>query len=305
MVDLVEFPKLNDRNISNSEVTAWLTCKRMYEFAFGLNLAPKITGTPLARGTLGHDAFSRYIAARLEGSPHSQALLAMKDAWLIAMSEGITSDVVLETKFLVERYMDYHMGWPKWELLGTEERIDLRLTDDFTIPIRYDLLVRELDTHRILIGDFKFTYDFWQPNHHSLNPQLPKYITVMNASGTSVHGGFLEEIRTRSLGKEKASDPKNLWRTTKYYPSDAKKRNMMKQHIMASYEITDFRNKPDEQRLEEAIPALNKFGACAYCNFTDLCNALNDGKTDLRFDIESGYTQNTYGYNKTELEDQL
>lgn len=295
-----DFTKLNERNISNSEVTAFLTCKRMYEFAFGMELTPKETSVPLARGTLGHLAFENYVRARLNSSNHQQAMKAVTDTFPQAMREGVTVDVAMETKLLVERYMAHHQGWPELRLLGTEERVDLKVTDDFTIPIRYDVLAEEISTGRVLVGDYKFTYDFWQPSDHDLNVQMPKYIAVMRANGMAVDGGFLEEIRTRPLGAEKSADPKNLWRRTKYFPGPMRLRNAMKQHIQASFEIVEHRAKSPEQRMEDATPVFNKHGACKYCNFKDLCNSMMDGVTDLGLMISTGYTENTYGYNKTE-----
>jgi CRISPR/Cas system-associated exonuclease Cas4 (RecB family) len=292
----------SSRNISNSEVTTWLTCRMQYYFAFMLNLTPKVTPTPLARGTLGHEAFSVYILKRLEGANHERAMKLIEPVWTTAMQNGMKLDTVLETKMLWERYMHFHQGWPEWELLGTEERVDLPITATLTFPIRYDLMVREIASGKRLVGDFKFTYDFWQSHEHDLNVQLPKYITVLNTNGYNVDGGFLEEIRTRPLGKDKAGDPKNTWRRTKYFPSPARKRNTIKQHIAASLEIEDYRNLNEAEREAVTIPVFSKHGACKYCNFTDLCNSALDGKTDLTFDIEAGYVQNTYGYNKQQMD---
>ncbi len=288
------------RNISNSEVTTWLTCRRMYHYAFMLNLAPKVTGTPLARGTLGHSYFQRYAEGRLDGMPHDTAVKSAEQVFPEAMAAGTTMDVVLETKYLCERYMKFHQGWSYWEILGTEQKYDLKVTDGISIPIRYDLYVREKSTDRKLLIDFKFAYDFWQPSEHDLNAQFPKYITVMNNAGVQVDGAALEEIRTRKLGAEKASDPRNLWRRTFYYPSVAKKRNTMKQHIAASLEIENYRSLPDKQREDATIPVLNKHGACKYCNFRDLCASELVGG-EIAIAIEMGYTENTYGYNKTEI----
>lgn len=283
------------RNISNSEVISWLSCRLQYDFAFMQNLTPKETPTPLSRGTLGHEAFQRYVETRLEGFNHSQALNAPKQVFLNAMKE-LTPDVVLETKFLFDRYMEHHKGWPEWTLLGAEQRHDLPITEELAIPMRYDILVKENRTNKILVGDFKFTYEFWQPYEHDLNPQLPKYIQILNNNGIEVHGGFLEEIRTRPLGKDKSNDPKNLWRRTHYYPSIARKRNLLRQHVAASIEIEQYRSLSREDQLATAQPVLSKHGACKYCNFKDLCASKLDGG-DLTVAIQLDYTQNTYGYN--------
>lgn len=286
------------RNISNSEVTSWLSCRQKYDFEFVRNLTPKQTGVPLARGTLGHYAFELYIKARLNGGDHVEAYRASQAAFTEAMSQGVTVDVVMETKFLYDRYIDHHKGWPEFELLGTEERIDLKITDEITIAIRYDAMMREVRSGKRFIMDFKYTYDFWSPQDHDTNLQMPKYIAVMNANGMEIHGGILEEVRTRKLGEEKSRDPKNLWRRTYYYPSIAKKRNSLKQHIAASLEIMDYRALSEEEREVRNIPVFNKHGACKFCNFVSLCASKVDGK-DITTDIEVDFTENTYGYNKT------
>lgn len=294
------------RNISNSEVTAFLTCKRMYRYAFCFNLEPKITSTPLSRGTLGHLAFENYVIARLNSSNHEQAMKAGRQTFIDAMKEGkIGIDVITETQFIWQRYMEFHKGWPEFTLLGTEQRIDLELTPTLNFPIRYDVYVEEIRTGKRLIGDYKFTYDFWSPDDHDLNGQMPKYIGVLQANGIRCDGGFLEEVRTRPLGKEKSADPKNLWRRTNYFPSLAKRRSVLRQHVATSIEIESFRSLSEEEQRSVAVPVLNKHGACKYCNFKDLCNSENEGKDDLTLDIQIGYTQNTYGYNQTIMEEIL
>jgi hypothetical protein len=294
---------LQVRNISNSEVTCFLTCKRMYEYAFVLNLAPKELSKPLTRGTLGHLVFQYYVEARLNSSNHEKSLEYAQKAYVEALKSGIKQDWVLEVQMLVDRYMNFHQGWPSWKLLGTEERLDLQITDTLVLPIRYDLYYEDISTGKCNILDFKFTYDFWSPDDHSLNPQMPKYISVMQANGLRVDGGILEEVRTRPLGKEKASDPKNLWRRTRYFPTLARRTSMLRQHVATALEIEAHRALPEDQRKDAAIPVLNKHGACKYCNFKDLCSSELEGKKDLTVDIRHGYEQNTYGYNLKQLDE--
>lgn len=284
------------RNISNSEVTTFLSCKQQYDFAFMRNLAPKLTPKPLARGTLGHLAFQYYIEARLNNANHEAALRAADNAFTEAMTSGTTVDVVLETKALFVRYMAFHQGWPQWKLLGTEQHAELKITDTIYMPMRYDLMVEEIDSGRKLIGDFKFSYDFWSGDEHALNGQMPKYISILQNNDIDVQGGFLEEIRTRPLGKEKSSDHRNLWKRTMYYPTAVKRRNMLKQHVAASLEIMAYRDLSDEEREAATIPVLAKHGACKYCNFAELCASKLDG-ADITHFIKTDFVQNTYGYN--------
>ncbi len=293
------------RKISNSEVTAWLTCRQQYYFAFFKNLAPKDTPMALARGTLGHLYFQNYCEMRLQGATHERALAHAADTFTSAAGM-LDMGTILQTKMLCDRYMAYHKGWPEWEIIDVEKQIDLKLTEDVTFPIRYDLMVKEVKTDKVIMVDYKFTYDFWRPEDHSLNGQMPKYIAVMNANGITVHGGAIEEIRTRDLAAAKASDPKNTWRRTHYMPTYDKKKNVLKQHIAASLEISDYWDKSEEDREAATIPVLNKHGACKYCNFKNLCISKLDGVNDLSVAMSEDFVQNTYGYNEqTKLEELL
>lgn len=291
------------RKISNSEVTSWLSCRLQYSFAFMNNLTPRDTPMPLARGTLGHLAFQYYIEARLNNSNHDSAMNKAREAFTEALaSKSLEVNVVGETQFLFQRYMDVNRGWPNWELLGTEQAHEIPINDEIIMPMRYDVLIRERDSDRILIGDFKFAYNFWTIDDHALNGQMPKYITIMNSAGMKVDGGVLIEIRTRPLSAKMSADHRNLWKHTHYYPSIAKKRNLLKQHVSASLEIVEFRKMSPEDQEYKLIPVLNKHGACKYCNFKELCASKIDGK-DITFDMQHGFVENTYGYNDKKTTD--
>ena len=287
------------RNISNSEVTTFLSCQRQYIYAFGYEIEPKVTADPLARGTIGHAFFEHYVLARLEGASHERAYRAGLEVFQNPPKD-MPIDKVMFAQFLCQRYMDYHQGWPEWNLLGTEEKLEVQLTEDLKMVIRYDLYYEEIKTGKKKILDFKFSYDFWSPDDHDLNGQMPKYIAVLQANGLQCDGGTLEEIRTRKLGAEKSRDAKNLWRRTQYNPSIARKESVLNQHIMAALRIREFRQLPFEEQRQQALPVLNKHGACKFCNFKDLCNSELEGKQDLSVDIRVGYRTNTYGYNNEE-----
>lgn len=289
------------RNISNSEVTTFLSCERQYIYAFGYELEPKTTAVPLARGTLGHYYFELYAKARISGDSHDMALLAAQDAF-VNPPPNTPFDVLMETQYLCTRYMEFHNGWPEWKILGSEELMDLPLTDDLKMTIRYDMYLEEVKTGKRKILDFKFSYDFWTPEDHDLNGQMPKYIACLQANGIQCDGGILEEIRTRKLGAEKSRDAKNLWRRTEYTPSIARRESVLHQHVSAAFRIREFRDLPLEEQRQRALPVLNKHGACKFCNFKDLCISEIEGKQDLSVDIRVGYRHNSYGYNSAQEE---
>lgn len=292
MASVFEKPD-GSRNISNSEVTTWLSCRRQYVYAFGMELEPINTSTPLARGTVFHYAMELYWKARMQGHDHdtsmSMAMVAFGE-----IPEGYTLDQVMEAQFLWVRYMNHHEGFPDWKPLGTELKYILPITPTINMSIKYDFYFEVISSGKRYVLDYKTSFDFWTIEDHDLNGQMPKYIAALQANGFQVDGGILEEIRTRKLGKEKASDPKNLFRRTFYTPSFAKKRSVLAQHIAAAVEIEEFRNMPKEEQALKAIPVLNKHGACKFCNFKDLCNSELEGKKDLSVDIRVGYRHNDY-----------
>jgi hypothetical protein len=291
------------RNISNSEVTTWLSCRRQYKYAFdeAYGLEPKVMGKPLYNGGIGHSAFQRYIEARLDNKSHDDSMVVARTVFTEALREepDRLADI-MKVQMIFDRYHAYHQGWPNWILHEPEQRFELQLTDTIKMVIRYDAKVTERNTGKTLIVDWKYHYDFMGPDSHALSPQLPKYIFVMNANGIKIDGGLMEELRTRDLGKEKAADPKATWKRTPYFPLISKQKNMIRQHIAASLEIERWRALPREEREFEALPVLNDYGPCKRgCSFQDLCISENDGK-DITVDIQVGYKQNTYGYNPVE-----
>lgn len=290
------------RNISNSEVSTWLRCRQQYVWSFIHDLAPNVEAQALTRGTMGHEAFQRYSEARIDGKSHDAALQYSEEVFTKYLAATGNVELILKTKQLYMRYQQFHKGWPDLKILSVEERFDLPLTDDLVLPIRYDTMVEERTSGKRLIGDYKFTYDFWSVDDHRLNAQMPKYIFVMRANGYHIDGGFLEEVRTRPLGKEKASDARNTWRRTNYYPSVIKQKQTIKQHIAASLEIDEFRNLPTAEQEARTIPVLDKYGACKFCDFKEPCASKLDGG-DPQVILDTGFRKNTYGYNFEEVKE--
>ena len=319
MNELFEKPPV--RNISNSEVTSFLSCKRQYKYGYMLELQPKETGDPLARGSYFHYGMELYWLARLGQIPiygdaegvviGYRPVMLHADAYDYALNNAFiypnpdvrgSFEMSMNAQFLWVRYMTFHRGFPDVEPLGTEVKMSVAVTPTLNMSMKYDFYYRRISNNKYVILDYKLAYEFWKQDDHDLNGQMPKYVSILQANGYQVDEGELEEIRSRDLGKDKAADPKNLWKTSRYVPSQAKKASLLRQHIGASLQIEKFRALSPEELEAEALPVLNKHGACKYCNFTDLCIAELEGKKDLSVDIRHGYTQNTYvqQYNPTQ-----
>lgn len=282
------------RNVSNSEVTTFLSCKRQYNFAFIENLAPKVTSDPLARGSAFHNAMDIYWKKRIAGKDHDTAFNEALVEGFAVLPEGWSLEMLMHAQMLWTRFMMYHNGFPEWRPLGTEIKLTVPMTPTLNISIQYDFYYQNLETQKYILLDWKITYEFWKNSDHALNGQMPKYIAVLQANGFQVDEGSLAEIRSRPLGKDKASDPRNLWRFTRYNPSTAKKQQVITQHVSTALAIERHRALSPADRDAESIPVLNKFGPCKYCDFVPLCEAMLEGRRDLSVDIRVDYIHNTY-----------
>lgn len=289
---------MDPRPISNSEVGSWLQCTQKYWWEFVLNLAPKQLSDPLTYGNLEHDGFQAYALCRLNGMSHDSAMAEVHATYWLKMMEA-TNDpaLVMHAMDIWNRYHAWAKGWPDWEIIGTEQRLDLKITDEYSLPMRYDLLVRDHKTGKLLLVDYKLTYDFWQQEKHDMNIQFPKYLSVLNANGYEVQGAMLIELRYRKM-KDMSND--KHFKHTPYFPSHAIKRNALVQHVKASKQIVEFRNLPEKQQEEAVTPVLLPH-ICKYCDFQQLCLGKLHG-ANLDYTIETQYGPKDYGYEPIEEE---
>jgi hypothetical protein len=286
------------RRISNSEVSTFNICRAKYWYEYVENLAPKTYGRALAIGIVGHDAMRVYIEARIAGHLHESAIHKQQEFLAGLMGNPLYSvEYVLKASEILNKFHTYRKGMPEWEFLGTEELVEVDITEDYSMPLRYDLYVRERATDKFMLVDYKFVYDFWKPWKHDLNPQFPKYIAALRRKGMRIDGAYLIEMRTRDISSQNFAD---LFKQTSYFPSLAKMKNNLRQHINVSEQITEFRQRlsdtPDQVQ-NIAVPTLNSL-VCQWCAFQAPCAAQLDG-SDITYQLQTDFVKNTsYGYNK-------
>ena len=172
------------RNISNSEVSTWLSCRNKYRYAFDLDLEPKKRSDPLTRGTIGHDALDVYYKTLQAGQGHTYAVdQATKRLGTIMSQPDAPFDLILDVRRILELYWPYYEGDPNWEILEVEQMHNLPLNEDYSMPTRLDLLVRDRTDGKIALVDHKFYYDMPNPDKLALNVQFPKYIGALAEAG--------------------------------------------------------------------------------------------------------------------------
>lgn len=283
------------RNISNSEVSTWLTCRNKYRYAFDLDLEAKKKSDPLTRGTIGHDILDVYYKTLQAGvePTHVRAMdAATKRLGTIMSQPDAPFDLILDVRRILELYWAYYEGDPNWEILEVEEMHNLPLNEDYSMPTRLDLLVRDKTDGKIALVDHKFYYDMPNPDKLALNVQFPKYIGALAEAGIKVDYCLLNVLRYRRLKNPALSD---VFKRYKVTVSPAKIRRALHTHILASQEITEYRSLPEAVRPSVAIPVFNDM-VCKHCDFANLCQSEFDGG-DINYLIETDYQKNSYGYN--------
>jgi hypothetical protein len=283
------------RHISNSEAGTWNTCKAQYRYSFDLALEPIKHSAPLSRGILGHDAIAAYYLAIQRGATPGEAALEARKVLSAAMADSATYDmeIVMDVDRILNAYFQNNMAdLAYWEIIEVETKHLLPITDQFDMPMRLDLMVRDRRTGKLILIDHKYTYDFWTEDDLALNVQFPKYLGALRNEGYEIDHTILNQIRTRHL---KAPGADDLVRRSIQRPSNAKIRRALKEHIITSQEITDYRNLPDEIRPEVATRVFNKM-VCRGCFVKSLCMAEFDG-SDIEYIAQNNYKTRTYGYN--------
>lgn len=298
---VTEAPAVSDpRRISNTEVGTWETCKRKYYFSFDLKLEKIQRSEPLTRGLIVHEVLDVYYTMIKEGHSTTDAKhIALQRLSAIMTKPESDMSLCLEIKALLERYWA-NVDDSDWEIIAVEQDYDLPMTDEFIMPMRLDLLVKQRSTGKVFIVDHKVVYDFWNYHQTALNPQFAKYVAALRYNGMKIDGCILNFIRYRKM---KDQDPAKYFKRDVVVPSNAKIRNTVREHVISCQEIMEYRAKPAATREAIAVHCLNTM-ICKGCDFKDLCAAEIDGG-ETEFLLQNEFRENTYDYNKVDTTEGL
>jgi len=278
------------RFISNSETTTWLTCQRKYYFEYILDLEPKKFSDAINNGILYHACLENYYASKSLGHSEVECRQIGLEPVLIAMQRE-DNDIVSMGKVhaLLNAYWDHYMiDDERYEVYAVETKLKAELSEDFALVGTVDLIWKDTETDKYYMVDHKSSYNFWSDEQSEIAAQFVKYVVLGREAGLDVAGVIVNQLRTRDLkpGNE-------LFRRTYVRPTEAKVRDVTRQHINASANIVEAR---ENLSPEEFIPVFNKF-ICANCPFLSLCDTMSNG-SNIDYAIQQDFKKRTgYGYN--------
>jgi hypothetical protein len=175
---------------------------------------------------------------------------------------------------LVQLLIDYFELYRDcdWEILEVEKEFKVEVSDDLTMPVVVDLIVR-VPGKGIHVVDHKFSYDLYNPDVMDINPQLPKYVAALRLSGIAVQGAIYNEIRYREFKDPKP--PSQLMRRTPITLTSKRVTTTVAEQIKAAKRIDYLRSLPQEEWEDKILRVANS-NVCKSCPFTNICiNDLN------------------------------
>jgi hypothetical protein len=279
------------RLISNSEVSSFLKCSRLYYYEYVLDLEPKQFSDVINKGILIHAMLEGYYAGKAQGLPEAACREEAMEPLIFAGAQGGDMDELIAIRTLVTGYFDRYEieDGERYEVVSIETKYALPLTDEYSLVGTLDLLLRDKWDGKLVAVDHKSTYNFWTDDQATIAGQFTKYLAILRGLGYDVKQLMVNQLRTRPV---KNGD---LYQRAWVDPSNARLEAVLKQHIDTSNKIMDFRDAG--ARHEDTTPIYDKY-YCTNCSFLSLCNSDTEGQ-NLTFQIEQEFRKRTtYGYNK-------
>lgn len=291
---------MSKRIISQSEVDAFLSCKRKHYYAHGEKITPIQSSAALNRGTIGHDALDAYFTARKEGRPHEDCAQAGMDR---LNSHFSTENVKALTELtpILTYWFEYAAqeltGY--WEILEVEKEYRLEVPggqvngETLIFPFKIDLLVKDKHSGKVFAVDNKFLQDFYSNDLISVLPQLAKYVGALRMLGIPVKDGVYNMLRTRPMKSGSLNDKARVIYTGM---NDAKIRGYLREQFSAMRQIKHLKDlDSDTWRDKYALRTANQFN-CRACPFLDICTIDLTEAHGRDLHVRSFYKHNDYGY---------
>lgn len=285
------------RLISNSEVASWLQCRQKYYFEYVLDLEPKIMSDAINKGVLYHAALEGYYAGKSMGFSEQDCRDAAEEP-LFAAAQAANADVIeiMKSRDLLTAYFDFYMkNDERYKVFAVETKLKLDMSDDFALVGTLDLVWQDLEDGYYIPVDHKSSYNFWSPDQAGISGQFIKYVAILRGMGLPVKNVMINQLRTRPLKNPTADQ---LFQRAWLFPTEARIKSVMAQHVRAGNEIMEFRALEDQE--ERIIPIYDKY-ICSNCPFLSLCDSKSNG-APIEYQIRADYQKRTgYGYNNSEL----
>lgn len=289
--------------ISQSEVDAYLTCKRKHYYSFGIEvidrngtvshgIQPKEHSVNLTRGIIGHETLDIYYGTLMEGGSHAHGVKqAMNHLTNLLDTEQINP--ILDLIGIVDAYFDAHEHEADmYRPLAVEHEFRYDVSDELVFPFKPDLIMRDKKTGEVILVDHKFVYNFYQERSLRIMPQTSKYVYALRAQGLPVDSAVYNQISTRKNSKQPFS-------RVDVPLKQAKMNRFWQEQVEAMEEIVAIKQQSQGEWRAKAKRTASAFN-CTNCPFLDICVAELEEQPGIDLMITNFFSPNKYGYGKDE-----
>jgi hypothetical protein len=180
--------------VSYSEIDTYRQCRHKHQLAYLEGWTPDGTSPALARGTAFHAILEGHYATLAPDGAISGISPEVRALEVKAARSGPDEEVEL-LEWMYDGYTKHWGDDPHWEIVATEQKLDLPLPGGVVLHATIDLIVRWQDS--LWIVDHKTCKNLPKERELDLDDQLAIYIAVCRANDLYVKGGINNSIRTQ------------------------------------------------------------------------------------------------------------
>lgn len=292
--------------ISNSEVLEWQKCERSHFYHFGLGLEPKEPPIRFDRGTTGHRALELATKAKIAGADLREAtdiatgaimhrsLQFLQGHFAENYQAAKRTEMFTELVNVVSLYLEHYWDNDEIRPILVEETFKVPVSSTVTYGLRADVVGEYTKfpyKGDYVISDWKFRYNFINPDLLPLNGQLHKYVFGVSTTGMKITKGIFDQVRYRKL---KDPDPLQIFKREILVTKPKVRENIIETHISVAEDIAKRKVLPVHVQSQMARRNLSEF-ACKDCLFRGPCLTELRGD-DPSSEISNNYKPSEYGY---------
>lgn len=290
--------------ISQSEVDAYLTCKRKHYYSFGMEIVdrdgnvshgiqPKEHSVNLTRGIIGHETLDIYYNALMEDGSHNNGVKQAMNHLANLLDDSEQINPIIDLIGIIDAYFDAHAHEAElYQPLAVEREFRYDVSDELVFPFKPDLIMRDKKTGEVILVDHKFVYNFYQERSLRIMPQTSKYVYALRAQGLPVDTAVYNQISTRKGSKQ----PFNR---VDVPLKQAKMNRFWQEQVEAMEEIVEIKQQSQGEWRAKAKRTASAFN-CTNCPFLDICVAELEEQPGIDLMITNFFSPNKYGYGKDE-----
>lgn len=276
--------------ISNSDIMSFQKCEMRFYYERILELRPREYPPAMETGTFGHKLMEEFFTVILNGGSYEDAA---QESGKLLMGEMEHPERMRVYKHVLA-FGAFFLTQP-WRLVALEEKGNFPVGDDkefgFTPDIIIEITAGPL-RGKMVIGDYKFTGQYWTDRQINMFQQIPKYMVYKNLrDGTDIHRGMVVMLNTRA---DQNATGNKLFLIKNIVPTKHRLEQIRRENEILMERIRPHYENPVQENFMHTVDTQQ----CKMCWFADdLCPMDFDGKDTTKVRARN-FIINDYGYNK-------